>query len=60
MTLALIAVCFTLLTVFVAANFVVVEINLILFKLTLRLAWGLLLAAILGFAIGLLAYRLRR
>lgn len=57
---ALSAFCFTLLTVFVAANFVLVEVNLIFFKLTMRLAWGLLLAAVLGFGIGWLMARLRR
>lgn len=46
---ALSAICFTLLTVFVAANFVLAEVNLIFLKLTIRLAWGLLLAAVLGF-----------
>jgi uncharacterized integral membrane protein len=59
-TMALIAVCLTLLTLFVADNFIVVEVRLVFFKLETRLAWSLLLAAALGFAIGLLADRLRR
>jgi RsiW-degrading membrane proteinase PrsW (M82 family) len=58
--LALIAVFFTLLTVFVAENFIVVKLHFIIFKLETRLAWSLLLAAALGFSIGLLTARLRR
>ncbi|MFO8100552.1 MAG: hypothetical protein R6U37_00035 [Dehalococcoidia bacterium] len=58
--LAFIAFFFTLLTVFVADNFIMVEMHLILWSLETRLAWSLLLAAILGFSIGMLVARLRR
>jgi len=58
--LALIAIFLTLLTAFVAANFVVVEMRFLVFKLETRLAWSILLAAALGFSIGLLTGRLRR
>jgi len=59
-SLALIAIFLTLLTAFVAANFVVVEVRFLVFKLETRLAWSLILAAALGFSIGLLTARLRR
>jgi len=59
-TLALAAVCFTLITVFVAENFVVVKVRLIFFRVETRLAWSLLFAATLGFLLGLLTARLRR
>lgn len=57
--LALIAIFFTLLTYFVAANFVMVETRLFVFTLNIRLAWALLYASALGFVIGLLVARLR-
>ena len=57
--LALIAIFFTSLTVFVADNFVMVEMRLVFWSLETRLAWSLLLAAGLGFWIGLLVARLR-
>lgn len=59
-TMALIAVCLTLLTLFIADNFVVVEVRLIFFKLKMRLAWSLFFAAVLGFVIGVLTDRLKR
>jgi uncharacterized integral membrane protein len=49
-----------LLVVFVAENFVVVEVRLLLWRIDVRLAWALLLAGLLGFVLGLLAPRLRR
>ena len=58
--LALIALSFSLLTAFVADNFVMVETRLIVWKFETRLAWSLLLAAVLGFWIGLQTGRLRR
>jgi uncharacterized integral membrane protein len=58
--LAVIAICLTLLTLFVADNFGVVEVRLVFLTLKTRLAWSLLLAAALGFTIGLLTARLRR
>lgn len=57
--LALIAIFSTLLTVFVADNFIMVEMRLVFWSLETRLAWSLLLAANLGFWIGLLVARLR-
>ncbi|MFH1559930.1 MAG: hypothetical protein ABID84_00740 [Chloroflexota bacterium] len=57
--LALIAICFTLLVVFAAENFVVVEVRLIAFSLETRLVWAVLLAAALGFSVGLLTARFR-
>lgn len=59
-SLAMLAAGFTILTVFVAANFVVVELSFIVFRLDIRLGWVLFGAAGLGFCIGLLAVRLRR
>lgn len=58
--IALIAVFFTLLTVFVADNYVMVETRFVFFGIEMRLAWSLLLAAVLGFSIGILTARLRR
>lgn len=58
--LALVAVVFSLLTVFVADNFIMVEMRLIFWSVETRLAWSLLFAAILGFSMGLLVARLRR
>lgn len=58
--LALIAVAFTLLTIFVADNFVMVETRFVFWSLETRLAWSLLVAAGMGFWIGVLVSRLRR
>jgi len=57
--LALVAIFFSALTVFVADNFVMVEMHLVFWTLETRLAWSLLLAAGLGFSIGLLVARLK-
>lgn len=58
--LVALAVVMVLLVLFVAENFVVVEVRLLLWRGEVRLAWALLLAALLGFLIGVLASRLRR
>jgi len=49
-----------LLVFFVAENFEVVEVRLILWQSKLRLAWALLFAGALGFAAGWLLSWLRR
>ena len=48
------------LTLVAAANFVLVEVRLIVWAGDVRLAWALLAAAALGFVLGLVAPRLRR
>ena len=48
-----------LLVLFVAENFVVVEVRLVLWRAEVRLAWALLLAGALGFLLGWLLPRLR-
>ncbi|RIK46798.1 MAG: hypothetical protein DCC58_01900 [Chloroflexi bacterium] len=57
---ALFAVLLALLVVFVAENFVVVEVRLLLWRTEARLAWSLLVAGALGFGLGLLFPRLRK
>jgi uncharacterized integral membrane protein len=58
--LVLLALAMVLLVVFVAENFVVVEVRLFFWETDARLAWALLVAALLGFVIGLLLPRMRR
>jgi uncharacterized integral membrane protein len=58
--LVVLAVAMVLLVVFVAENFLVVEVRLFFWKTDARLAWALIVAALLGFVIGLLVPRLRR
>lgn len=53
------AVLLAALVVFVAQNFVVVEVRLLLWHTEARLAWSLLAAGALGFGLGLLFPRLR-
>jgi uncharacterized integral membrane protein len=62
MTLKLLAVAvfLSLLVIFIAENFVNVEVRLIFVRVTTRLAWALLLAGVLGFLAGFAAARLRR
>lgn len=57
--LALIAVLFTLLTYFVASNFILVDLHLLGFTLSVRLCWALLIASGFGFAIGLFMAQLK-
>ncbi len=47
-----------LLVVFVAENFEVVEVRLIFWRIETRLAWALLIAGLLGVAVGWLLPRL--
>lgn len=54
------AVALALLVLFVAENFIVVEVRLIFWRTSTRLAWALLIAAVLGFLTGWLLPRLRR
>ncbi len=54
------AVVLALLVLFVAENFAVVEVRLIVWRMETRLAWALLVAGALGFAAGWLLPRLRR
>ena len=58
--LALAAVAAAILVLFIAENFVVVEVRLILWEQRMRLAWALLLAGGLGVVLGWLLARLRR
>ncbi|MBI4301120.1 MAG: hypothetical protein HY664_00755 [Chloroflexi bacterium] len=56
----LFAIALGLLALFIAENFVSVEIRLLVIKVETRLAWGLLLAGLLGFVAGLIVPRLRK
>ena len=58
--LALGAAAMVALTLVAAANFVLVELRLIVWSGDVRLAWALLAAAALGVVLGLVAPRLRR
>lgn len=49
-----------ILALFIAENFNIVEVRLIVIRVEIRLAWALLLASGLGFVAGLLVPRLRR
>lgn len=49
-----------LFTLFVADNFVLVDVRIIAIDIQMRLAWALLIPAIGGFALGYLARHLRR
>lgn len=44
-----------LLVVFVAQNFIVVEVRLLRWELDLRLAWAIVVAIVAGFAVGVFA-----
>lgn len=54
------AVVLVLLVVFIAQNFITVEVRVLLFEAEMRLAYALIFAAALGFGVGLLFPRLRR
>ena len=54
------ALVLVLLVAFIAQNFETVEVRVLLFEAEMRLAYALLLAAALGFGVGLLFPRLRR
>ena len=54
------AVALVLLVIFVAENFEPVEVRLFVTEQSTRLAWALLIAALLGFACGLIVAKLRR
>jgi uncharacterized integral membrane protein len=58
--LVILAIATILLLVFIAENFVLVEVRLIFVQVETRLAWGLLLAAFLGFVGGLALPKIRR
>ena len=58
--LVLAAAAMGLLVLFIAENFVRVEVRLILVRVETRLAWALLLAGLLGLIAGVLIPRLRR
>lgn len=58
--LPLIALLLAVSVIFVAENFVVVEVRFFLWRTDARLAWALLIAGALGFGLGLLMPRLRR
>ncbi len=51
------AVVSVLLVVFVAQNFIIVEVRLLRWEINVRLAWALVLASAIGFGIGVLAAR---
>jgi uncharacterized integral membrane protein len=61
MTLKLLAVAIllSLMVIFIAENFVKVEVRLVFVRVTMRLAWSLLLAAGLGFLAGFVVARSR-
>ena len=54
------AVLLGLLTLFVADNFVLVNVRIIAIDIPMRLAWALLIQAVGGFALGYLISHLRR
>ncbi len=54
------AVALTLLAIFIAQNFVMVEVRVLFWRADLRLAYALLGAGVLGFVLGWLLPRLRR
>lgn len=58
--LPLFALLLALSVIFVAENFVVVEVRFFFWRTDARLAWALLIAGALGFGLGLLTARLRR
>jgi uncharacterized integral membrane protein len=58
--LPLAALLLALSVIFVAENFVVVEVRFFIWRTDARLAWALLIAGALGFGLGLLTPRLRR
>ena len=56
----MLATVLVLLVLFIAENFVVVEVRIITRQVEIRLAWALLIAAGLGIVLGLLLPRLWR
>lgn len=58
--LLMIAALMVMLTLFAAANFVLVEVRLIVWEGNVRLAWALMLACIFGFIAGVAVSRLPR
>jgi uncharacterized integral membrane protein len=58
--LGALAVVLVLLVLFVAENFLTVEVRFFVSKTETRLAWALLTAAALGLAVGFLLGRFRR
>lgn len=58
--LVVVAVVLALLVLFVADNFVLVEIRLIVTRVEMRLAWALLIAALGGSIIGFVSGRFLR
>jgi len=58
--LVTLAVALLLLALFVAENFEVVEVRLLVTERRTRLAWALLIAAALGFVCGMTTEKLRR
>lgn len=58
--LVLVAAAFSLLTLFAAANYVLVDLRLLIWAGDVRLCWALLTAAGGGFVLGLLTPRLLR
>ncbi|HEY8446332.1 MAG TPA: LapA family protein [Thermomicrobiales bacterium] len=58
--LVLFAATLALLTLFSAANYVLVDLRLLIWEGDVRLCWALLMAAGIGFVLGLLAPRLLR
>ena len=54
------AIALAFLILFIAQNFITVEIRFVVARVETRLVWALLLSALLGFVLGLLLPRLRR
>lgn len=57
MLLVLCAVVAVLLVVFVAQNFIVVEVRLLRWEIDIRLSWALVAASLLGMTVGIIITR---
>ena len=58
--IVVLAIALALLNVFIAQNFVVVEVRLLTQHLEMRLAWAMLITGLLGIVIGLALPRIWR
>lgn len=60
MRLAIFAIVLLALIIFIAENWLTVEVRFLFAKAETRLAWALIVAAVLGYAAGWLTPKLRR